>query len=188
MDTTLQTQDLAKPRQVPAYRSHKKVHAFQIGSISPTTVDATVPESHWAIIPRDPGLVPALVTAEWYAKHKPSVDGYFVMYADGYESFSPAKAFEEGNTLITDLPAAVNAQYVDSKIKEAFYAIMPDGRTTICMLIMKNGFTITGSSVCQPTTEFNKEAGERWAYEDAFGKAWPFEVYMLAEQKLQAGS
>lgn len=28
------------------------------------------------------------------------VGGYFVKYADGYESFSPAKAFEEGYTEI----------------------------------------------------------------------------------------
>lgn len=40
------------------------------------------------------------VSAEYMAKHKPVVGGYFVVYEDGYESFSPAKAFEEGYTLI----------------------------------------------------------------------------------------
>lgn len=34
------------------------------------------------------------------AKHKPVAGGYFVVYEDGYESFSPAKAFEEGYTRI----------------------------------------------------------------------------------------
>jgi hypothetical protein len=29
-------------------------------------------------------------------KHKPQVGGYFVQYRDGYKSFSPAAAFEEG--------------------------------------------------------------------------------------------
>jgi hypothetical protein len=33
-------------------------------------------------------------------KHKPEVGGYFVQYDDGYKSFSPAKAFEEGYTRI----------------------------------------------------------------------------------------
>lgn len=38
------------------------------------------------------------LTAAYVMKHKPEVDGYFVRYDDGYESFSPAKAFENGYT------------------------------------------------------------------------------------------
>jgi hypothetical protein len=34
----------------------------------------------------------------YHAKHTPQVGGYFVRYADGYESYSPAKAFEDGYT------------------------------------------------------------------------------------------
>lgn len=46
-----------------------------------------------------------LVTNEWIAKHSDNgaqelVGGYFVRYADGYTSWSPAGAFEEGYTLI----------------------------------------------------------------------------------------
>ena len=33
-------------------------------------------------------------------KHNPHAGGYLVVYADGYVSFSPAKAFEEGYTRI----------------------------------------------------------------------------------------
>jgi hypothetical protein len=29
-------------------------------------------------------------------KHKPEVGGYYVVYKDGYRSFSPAEAFETG--------------------------------------------------------------------------------------------
>lgn len=36
------------------------------------------------------------VTAEWFAKHEPHVGGYYVVYEDGYTSFSPAAAFESG--------------------------------------------------------------------------------------------
>ena len=32
----------------------------------------------------------------WLDKHNPAVGGYYVVYKDGYESFSPAQAFEEG--------------------------------------------------------------------------------------------
>lgn len=40
-----------------------------------------------------------LMPHEWLDKHKPEVGGYYVLYDDGYESYSPAKAFEEGYTL-----------------------------------------------------------------------------------------
>lgn len=36
------------------------------------------------------------VTKEYMDKHNPQVGGYYVKYADGYESWSPAKVFEEG--------------------------------------------------------------------------------------------
>jgi len=36
----------------------------------------------------------------YFAKHEPTVGGYFVEYEDGYQSFSPAKAFEDGYTLV----------------------------------------------------------------------------------------
>jgi hypothetical protein len=44
------------------------------------------------------------VNAEYLQKHKPRVGGYYVRYADGYESFSPAQAFEEGYTLMDGQP------------------------------------------------------------------------------------
>lgn len=43
-----------------------------------------------------PGRLFVAVPADWAAKHKPQVGGYFVVYEDGYTSFSPAEAFESG--------------------------------------------------------------------------------------------
>jgi hypothetical protein len=50
------------------------------------------------LIPADDGWNGFYVTGEYMAKHKPEVGGYFVQYDDGYTSFSPAKAFEDGYT------------------------------------------------------------------------------------------
>lgn len=36
----------------------------------------------------------------WMEKHSPEVGGYLVEYGDNYQSYSPAKAFEEGYTKI----------------------------------------------------------------------------------------
>lgn len=37
---------------------------------------------------------------DYMLKHRPVAGGYFVVYEGGYESFSPAKAFEEGYSRI----------------------------------------------------------------------------------------
>lgn len=37
---------------------------------------------------------------EYMNKHQPQIGGYYVKYADGYESFSPAEAFESGYTKV----------------------------------------------------------------------------------------
>jgi hypothetical protein len=39
------------------------------------------------------------VLESWLEKHKPEVGGYFVIYEDGYQSYSPAKAFEGGYSI-----------------------------------------------------------------------------------------
>ena len=36
------------------------------------------------------------VFKEFMDKHSPQVGGYYVVYKDGYKSYSPAQAFEEG--------------------------------------------------------------------------------------------
>ena len=46
------------------------------------------------------GFAPILMDREWLNKHTPEVGGYYVVYADGYRSFSPAKAFEGGYTKV----------------------------------------------------------------------------------------
>lgn len=47
------------------------------------------------------------------------------------------------------------------------YVLLPDGRTTVCQLTMDNGFTVTGQSVCAPTTTFSAGIGEALAFEQA---------------------
>lgn len=37
-----------------------------------------------------------LVSIDYFKKHSPKSGGYYVLYEDGYESFSPADAFEKG--------------------------------------------------------------------------------------------
>ncbi len=38
------------------------------------------------------------ISKDFDRKHNPSSGGYYVVYADGYKSYSPAHAFESGYT------------------------------------------------------------------------------------------
>jgi hypothetical protein len=97
-------------REMPKYRCHKEVHALKIKDVikhahpDPNYDDAKFEASdefqgaHLMI--EDEGYAPVPVDADWYRKHDPKPGGYYVVYADGYKSFSPAEAFESGYTRI----------------------------------------------------------------------------------------
>lgn len=53
---------------------------------------------------------------------------------------------------------------------------------TICILILRNGFTVTGESACASPANYNRELGERIAREYAKQKIWPLEGYLLRQQ------
>ena len=68
-----------------------------------------------------------------------------------------------------------------AKIRKSEYLILPDGRTTLCMLTLENGYTIRGESSCVSIENFNVALGEKYAYENAVEKIWPLEGYLLRE-------
>ncbi len=82
--------------ELPQYQSHKKVSALKIKLVG------IKDEGGALITPEDSNYEAFGVDEEYMVKHKPVADGYYVVYKDGYESFSPAKAFEEGYILIED--------------------------------------------------------------------------------------
>jgi hypothetical protein len=79
--------------QLPLYQCHKKVRAIKIKRIEFTNYNQR-------LIPEDSSYAPIYVSSFYMQKHSPEVGGYFVLYEDGYQSFSPAKAFEEGYSLL----------------------------------------------------------------------------------------
>lgn len=50
---------------------------------------------------------------------------------------------------------------------------------TFCVLVLKNGFTVTGESACASPENFNKEIGQKIARENAVSKIWPLMGYEL---------
>ena len=53
---------------------------------------------------------------------------------------------------------------------------------TFCVLVLKNGFTVTGESACASPENFNSEIGRRIARENAISKVWPLLGYALKEK------
>jgi hypothetical protein len=90
----------APMREMPKYKCHKEVHALKIAEIRDTTVPGNESDGSRLIVPADEGFAPFRVHRDYMFKHKPQVGGYYVVYADGYISFSPAEAFEDGYTRI----------------------------------------------------------------------------------------
>ena len=53
---------------------------------------------------------------------------------------------------------------------------------TFCVLVLGNGFTVTGESACASPENFNSEIGRRIARENAVSKVWPLLGYALKEK------
>ncbi|TAM22377.1 MAG: hypothetical protein EPN60_16930 [Nevskiaceae bacterium] len=58
----------------------------------------------------------------------------------------------------------------------------PLGLLTFCVLILRNGFTVTGESACASPENFNAEIGRKYAREKAVEKMWPLMGYELRSQ------
>jgi len=50
---------------------------------------------------------------------------------------------------------------------------------TFCVLVLKNGFTVTGESACASPENFDAEIGRKIARQNAEGKIWPLMGYEL---------
>ena len=60
-------------------------------------------------------------------------------------------------------------------------------RLTFCVLVMKNGSTVTGESSCASYANFDPELGKKIARTNAIAKAWPLMGYELRSKIAQEG-
>ena len=61
------------------------------------------------------------------------------------------------------------------------------GLLTFCVLVLKNGFTVTGESACASPENFDAEIGRNIARQNAVQKIWPLMGYEL-RTKLAGGA
>lgn len=106
---------------------------------------------------------------------------------------------EKGKTALRVTPADIEA-----KIFDEFYFTAADGvrasthddfvaaamsmprhplsQLTFCVLVLSNGFTVTGESACVSPENFDAEIGRKIARENAIDKIWPLMGYALREK------
>lgn len=85
---------------MPQYKCHKVVSALKIEAVdwSPSAPNEDSDGSQ--ILTVEEPFAPIRVDYQYVRKHHPEAGGYYVVYQDGYKSFSPAEAFESGYALI----------------------------------------------------------------------------------------
>ena len=85
-------------------------------------------------------------------------------------------------------PASVGMHYLGSKYvmnsgglsaRASFEAL---DLLTICVLVLHNGFTVTGESACASPENFDAEIGRKIARQNAVAKIWPLMGYALKER------
>jgi len=91
-------------RELPRYRCHKEVWALKIKSIehlpNPEPGRCAAASYGAVLTPEDGRYAPFEVSDDYMMKHRPQAGGYYVLYQGGYQSYSPADAFEGGYTPI----------------------------------------------------------------------------------------
>jgi hypothetical protein len=84
-----------------------------------------------------------------------------------------------------DIEANIVAEYsfTADKAIGASVPLMPSlSLLTFCVLVLRNGFTVTGESACASPENFDAEIGRKIARANAVQKVWPLMGYELKER------
>lgn len=102
------------------------------------------------------------------------------------EHYFTAKHGIEGAMCALQLHQVFNE--VDTEVGE----IEPDrsslGLLTFCVIVLRNGFTVTGESACASPENFDPQIGRDIARKNAREKIWLLEGYLLKQRLADAGA
>ena len=72
-------------------------------------------------------------------------------------------------------------QHIDATIADEHYWVAPGTTTTVCVLVLLNGYTTVGESACVDPRNFDEAIGRKVARDKARDKIWALEGYLLKE-------
>lgn len=107
-----------------------------------------------------------------------------------------AKGLTAPRVTLADIEANIASEYyftAEQGIQEewgvgSYHANAPQpnwealGLLTFCVLVLKNGFTVTGESACTSPENFDVQIGKEIARHNAINKLWPLMGYALKEK------
>lgn len=196
---TPENSDVLKPRD------HQPLAAIIAHVWSDTCVNLAVFDSNGVshnrtsvYLVQDETVMPTHGFCQWMPYQKGQAAKTEQVIAEAAIKVSPAPVVEQdlinaGLTAPRVTPAAIEEVIAYENYHVASQA--PQSRTdyppsldllTICVLVLKNGFTVTGESACASPENFNAEIGRRIAREHAMEKIWPLLGYEL-RTKLSGG-
>lgn len=89
----------------------------------------------------------------------------------------------------TDIGANIASEFyftaTEGVLGSSEMGTIPAGRArsldllTFCVLVLRNGFTVTGESACASPDNFDPEIGRKIARQNAVAKIWPLMGYEL---------
>jgi hypothetical protein len=74
----------------------------------------------------------------------------------------------------------VTEETINDKIAEVHTSTFDT--TTICIIVMKNGFRFIGHSTPAHPDNYDEDIGVHYAYNNAFAQIWSHEGYLLREE------
>lgn len=76
----------------------------------------------------------------------------------------------------------LSPESIDSVIVGEDYHVFPGTTLTVCCLVLRNGFTVTGESAAVSMENFDAELGRKIARRKARDKIWQLEGYALCDR------
>lgn len=105
------------------------------------------------------------------------------------EALIRAKGLNAPRVTPEQIASVITAEYYTTANKAFSGAPMLPGLEllTICVLVLKNGFVVAGTSACASPENFDAEVGQRVAKGKAVDQIWALEGYLL-RQSLHDGA
>lgn len=76
----------------------------------------------------------------------------------------------------------ITPQQIQEAILDETYQHIQGTTVTVCVLQLRNGFTVTGHSACVSMENFDVELGKKIARQKAFDKCWELFGFQLASE------
>ena len=95
-------------------------------------------------------------------------------------------AAQGASAQMVDVTSLANADAYLKAVNNSIKSPAALNLLTFCVLVLKNGFTVTGESACASPENFDAEIGRKIALENAKQKIWPLMGYQLKEELYQA--